>query len=299
MRTRRTDFSLPEDRSDAESVSYFVPIQSPSSNAAPGFRGFSDERIGEPVNNLALHRDVVGDLMAPPNVTAMANMRTARATGEMLPDDAANAAVAGDRGPVGGVNATDGEATSSDNAEFINAASRSAEIVAAGVDDAASRDATTGNAIDDAAIGCAASRAAASYDAALGNASLGGVALHQDTSIGAANDVVLGLGVCSVSRGIRHVDAEPVHDLEVQHLADELRHCSRDLIAERQDCEERHRIWAEDRRLLQDQVQHYKQLSQLSIANIPQNTTNAPSHYTINRGYYVLLIIHDQDEIIE
>ncbi|KAJ8667238.1 hypothetical protein QAD02_008900 [Eretmocerus hayati] len=128
-------------------------------------------------------------------------MRTARATGEMLPDDAASAAVASEGGPVGNVIATDGEATSSDNAALIDAASSGAGIVAAGAVDAASRDATTGNAIDDPAIGRAASRATASYDAALGDASLGGVAVHQDTSIGAANNVVLGLGVRSVSRG--------------------------------------------------------------------------------------------------
>ncbi|KAJ8673850.1 hypothetical protein QAD02_005112 [Eretmocerus hayati] len=137
-------------------------------------------------------------------------MRTARATGEMLPDDAASAAVASEGGPVGNVIATDGEATSSDNAALIDAASSGAGIVAAGAVDAASRDATTGNAIDDPAIGRAASRATASYDAALGDASLGGVAVHQDTSIGAANNVVLGLGVRSVSRGDASVREDSV-----------------------------------------------------------------------------------------
>ncbi|KAJ8680501.1 hypothetical protein QAD02_016288 [Eretmocerus hayati] len=119
----------------------------------------------------------------------------------MLPDDAASAAVASEGGPVANVNATDGEATSSDNAALIDAASSSAGIVVAEAVDAASRDATTGNAIDNAAIGRAASRATASYDAALGDASLGVVAVHQDTSTSTAKDVVLGLGVRSVSRG--------------------------------------------------------------------------------------------------
>ncbi|KAJ8686084.1 hypothetical protein QAD02_021878 [Eretmocerus hayati] len=113
----------------------------------------------------------------------MVDTRTARATRELLTDDAPTAAVTNEgeavecasresSRAVGNVNASSGEATSSDNDALINAAFGSAGIVAAGVVHAASREAATGNAIDDAASGHAASRAAASRDAACGDTSL-------------------------------------------------------------------------------------------------------------------------------
>ncbi|KAJ8686368.1 hypothetical protein QAD02_022162 [Eretmocerus hayati] len=118
----------------------------------------------------------------------------------------------------------------------MNAASGRAGIVATVAVAAASRDAASGNAtqpIADAASGLAALRLVASRNAALG------VAPYQDASTDAANDGVLSLGIHSVSTGVRRVTGEPLHDLGVQHLADELHQCSRDLIAGRPDFEER------------------------------------------------------------
>ncbi|KAJ8678778.1 hypothetical protein QAD02_014565 [Eretmocerus hayati] len=68
----------------------------------------------------------------------------------------------------------------------------------------------------DAASGVAASRAVAFSDAALGDILRGSVTPNQATSTGASNDVVLGLALHPVPTGIRRVNKEPVHDLEVE-----------------------------------------------------------------------------------
>ncbi|KAJ8676195.1 hypothetical protein QAD02_011981 [Eretmocerus hayati] len=95
-------------------------------------------------------------------------MKTTRAAGEILADDAAAAGVAKEGEVVGNINGTGREASSSVNVALINAESGNDRIVAAGVVHAASRDAVTMNAIDDAASGYTASRAALSRDVALG-----------------------------------------------------------------------------------------------------------------------------------